>query len=98
MPLVAREPLLAPLALGGGPPLHFAGDRRFQSGIFRTCGLESPPAPQGVMGKRAALTGEKAVEAGLDLRSWGVEPDSRALTGERLGLEELSFGIAWRAA
>ena len=42
--------------------------------------------------------GEQAVEAGPDLRPRGVEPYSRALTGERLGLEEPLFVIAWRAA
>ena len=41
---------------------------------------------------------DQAVEAGLDLRPRGVEPCSRALTGEWLGLEGPLFGIAWRAA
>ena len=51
-----------------------------------------------MVGKRAAFIGEQAVEAGPDLRPRGVEPYSRALTGERLGLEEPAFDIASRAA
>ena len=41
---------------------------------------------------------EQAVEAGPHLRPVGVEPYSRVLTGERLGLEESLFDIASREA
>ena len=47
-----------------------------------------------MVGTLAALIGEQAVEGGPDLRPRGVEPYSRALTGERLGLEEPLIDIA----
>ena len=49
-------------------------------------------------GNRAVLIGEQDVEAWPDLQPRGVEPYSRAPTGERLGLEGPLFDIAWRVA
>ena len=54
--------------------------------------------PSGVAEKLAALIGEQVAEAGPDRRPQGVEPYSRALTDERLGLNESLCDMAWQAA
>ena len=87
--MAGQGALLALVPVGRGPVLSSAGGRRFQPDIFCARGLEIHLSVRGG-GEPAVLIGEQVVEAGLDRRPRDVEPQSRALTGERLGLQEPS--------
>ena len=93
LPPLGREPLLSMAGEGPSSPCSPWGEDpscpRWAAAASYVPGGSKYTCPPGVAGKRAALIGEQAVEAGPDRRPRGVKQYSRALTGKPLGLEEL---------